>query len=97
VINPFSGATESNRQKKLLMTKLIEQAIAEIEKLPEEVQDAIASRLLSELTDEEEWAVRFEATTDAQWDRMAAMVRREIASGDTTPLDDVIPTMVSES
>jgi len=79
------------------MTKLIEQAIAEIEKLPEDAQDAIASRFLSELTDEEEWTMRFEATTDAQWDRMATMVRREIAVGDTTPLDEVIPTMVSDS
>lgn len=78
------------------MTKLIEQAIAEIEKLPEDAQDAIAARLLADLADEKEWAARFAATTDAQWDCMAAMVRREIAAGDTTPLDDVFPTLVSK-
>jgi hypothetical protein len=78
------------------MTKLIEQAIAEIEKLPEDEQDVIAARLLADLADEKEWAMLFAETTDSQWDRMAAMVRREIAAGDTTPLNDVFPTLVSE-
>ena len=78
------------------MTKLLEQAIVEIEKLPEDVQDAIAARLLADLADENEWAARFAATTDTQWDCVAAMVRREIAAGDTTPLDDVFPALVSK-
>jgi hypothetical protein len=69
------------------MTKLLEQAVAEIEKLPEDAQDAIAVRLLADLTDEQSWAASFAATTDAQWDHMAAMVRREIAAGDTTYAD----------
>lgn len=77
------------------MTRLLEQAIAEIEKLPEDVQEAIAARLLAELADEEGWMARFAATTDAQWDRMAEMVRREIAAGATLPLDDVFPTSAS--
>jgi hypothetical protein len=34
------------------MTQLLQQAIAEIEKLPEDEQDAIAARLLAELEDE---------------------------------------------
>jgi len=70
------------------MTKLLEQAVAEIEKLPEDAQDAIAVRLLADLADEQAWAASFAATTDAQWDCMAAMVRREIAAGDTTPVAD---------
>lgn len=78
------------------MTKLLEHAIVEIQKLPEEAQDAIAARLLADLADEKEWAARFAATTDAQWDRMAAMVRREIAAGDTTRLDDVFPASGSK-
>ena len=78
------------------MTRLLEQAIAQIEKLPEDAQDAIAARLLADWADETEWAAQFAATTDAQWDRMAAMVRREIAAGKTMPLDDVFPTLVSE-
>jgi len=78
------------------MTKLLEQAIVEIEKLPEDVQDAIAARLLADLADENEWAARFAATTATQWDCVAAMVRREIAAGDTTPLDDAFPALVSK-
>jgi len=75
------------------VTRLFERVIAEIEKLPEDVQDAIAALLLDELADERAWLGRFAATTDAQWDRMAKMVRQEIApgDGDTLPLDDVFP------
>ena len=78
------------------MIRLLEQAIVEIEKLPEDAQNAIAARLLADLADEQAWAARFAATTDTQWDRMTAMVRQEIAAGDTTSLDDVFPIRVSE-
>ena len=78
------------------MTKLLEQAIDQIGKLPEDAQDAIAARLLADLTDEIEWATRFSATTDAQWDRMAVMVRQDIAAGDTMPLEDIFPPSVSK-
>lgn len=71
------------------MTDLLQQAIAAIERLPTDVQDAIATRLLAEVSDEQAWSAQFEATTDAQWDRLAEMVRRAIATGDTVPLDDV--------
>jgi hypothetical protein len=73
------------------MRALLQRAIAAIEKLPPDVQDAIATRLLAEAADEQAWAAQFEATTDAQWDRMAEMVRRAINEGGTTPLDDVLP------
>jgi hypothetical protein len=73
------------------MRELLQQAIAAIEKLPAEVQDAIATRLLAEAADEQAWAAQFEATTDAQWDRMAETLRRAIAAEDITPLDDVFP------
>jgi hypothetical protein len=73
------------------MTELLRQAIAQIEKLPPEQQDAIAARFLAELQDEQKWVSRFAATTDDQWDQMAAMVRQEIASGETVPLDTVFP------
>ncbi len=73
------------------MTELLCQAIAELEKLPDDQQDAIATRLLAELKGEQAWATRFEATTDQQWDKLAAMVRQEITNGETVPLDDVLP------
>ncbi|AFZ37493.1 hypothetical protein Sta7437_4015 [Stanieria cyanosphaera PCC 7437] len=74
------------------MTKLLQQVIAQIEKLPPDKQDEIASRLLAELQEEERWDTRFAATTDEQWDRMAAIVREEIDKGETVPLDEVFPT-----
>lgn len=74
------------------MTKLLQQAIAQIQQLPPEQQDAIASRFLEELQDEQKWTARFAETTDDQWDRMAAMVRQEIASGEIVPLDEVFPS-----
>jgi len=73
------------------MTSLLQQAIAEIEKLPAEGQDAIASRILAELSDERAWESRFDATTDEQWELLAQGVRREIAAEGTVPLDDVFP------
>jgi len=74
------------------MTKLLREAIAQIEKLPPDQQDAIAARFLAELQDEQKWETQFAATTDDQWDQMAAMVRQEIAKGNTVPLDEVFPT-----
>lgn len=67
------------------MTELLERAIAQLKTLPAEEQDAIAARLLAEMEDERAWKAQFEATTDDQWDRLAEMVRQEIAAGDITP------------
>jgi hypothetical protein len=78
------------------MTSLLQQAVAEIEKLPAEGQDAIASRILAELSDERAWESRFDATTDEQWERLAQGARREIAAGSATPLDEFFPPGVSE-
>jgi hypothetical protein len=74
------------------MTELLQQAIAQIQQLPPEQQDAIASRFLAESQDEQKWETSFAATTDDQWDRMAAMVRQEITKGETAPLDEVFPS-----
>lgn len=73
------------------MTELLERAIAQLKTLPADEQDAIAARLLTEMEDEQTWKAQFESTTDAQWDRMAEMVRQEIAAGDIIPLAEVFP------
>lgn len=73
------------------MTELLQQVIAQIKKLPAEQQDAIASRLMAELKDEQKWTEQFESTTDEQWDWLANIVRQEIANGETDPLDEVFP------
>ncbi len=74
------------------MTELLERVIAQLKTLPDEEQDAIAARLLAEMEDEQRWKAQFEATTNDQWNRMAEMVRQEIAAGDITPLAEVFPT-----
>jgi hypothetical protein len=78
------------------MTELLQRAIAEIQRLPAEEQDAIAARILADLEDERAWAAQFASTTDDQWARMVEQVRRDIAAGDTVPLDDVFPPVASE-
>lgn len=69
------------------MTKLLEQAIAEIQNLPPEVQDAIASRLMEDLADEMWWEKQFASTPDEGWDRIVKEVKEEIARGATIDLD----------
>lgn len=71
------------------MTELLEKAITAIKKLPDDSQDAIALRLLDEITDECMWSARFVATTDTQWDSLADSVRRSIATSKTTPLNEL--------
>jgi hypothetical protein len=44
-----------------------------------------------DISDERAWKAQFEATTDAQWDSLAEIVRQEIAAGDITPLVEVFP------
>jgi hypothetical protein len=73
------------------MTELLQQVIAQIQQLPPEQQDAIAARFLAEFQDEQKWEDQFVSTTDDQWDQMAAMVRQEIARGETVALDEVFP------
>lgn len=74
------------------MTELLQKAIAEIKKLSPDQQDAIATRFLEELKDEQKWSTRFAATTDEQWDRIAKMVYQEITSGETVPTNEIFPS-----
>ena len=61
------------------MNSLIKQALSELEKLSAEDQTAIAARWLEELKAERIWADKFSHTTDEQWDKLANLVRRDIA------------------
>ena len=70
-----------------MVTELLQQAVAELEKLPSTEQDAVAARLLNEIKDDKLWAASFGATSDEQWDRLAASVKREIATGEIFTLD----------
>ena len=72
------------------MTHLLEQAFQRARQLPAEAQDALAQRILDELRDEQTWGEAFAHTSDEQWDKLAASVRNEIASGGTESLDDLL-------
>ncbi len=73
------------------MTSLLQQAIDEVKKLPPQDQDAIAARLLIELSDERAWDESFRETSDIQWQKLAASVRADIAAERTIPLDTILP------
>ena len=73
------------------MTELLQQAIAQIQLLSPDRQDAIAASFLAELKNEQQWETRISETTDDQWDRMAAMVRQEVLMGEVMPLDEILP------
>jgi len=73
------------------MTELWQQAIAEIEKLSPNQEDAIASKLLAEVQDEQQWETSFNKTTDDKWDKMAEMVRQEIRNSKTVLLNQIFP------
>ena len=62
------------------MTQLLEQALAEVRKLPEPEQDAIATIILDELADERRWDDAF-ARSQAPLTRLAAKVREDIRAG----------------
>ena len=72
------------------MTRLLERAVAEAARLTDTEQDAIAANILAEIDDEREWDRLFSATSDGQWDQLAAMARKGIEVGGSKSLEDLI-------
>jgi hypothetical protein len=68
------------------MTQLLERALAEISKLSDTEQDAVASLLLAELDSEKRWASAFASSQD-QLATMADEALREFEAGQTELLD----------
>jgi hypothetical protein len=64
------------------MTQLLQQAVAEVQKLPQQEQDAIATLILEELADERRWDEVFARSQD-QLARLATKVRDNIDAGRT--------------
>jgi aspartate/glutamate racemase len=62
------------------MTRLLEKAIEEVNKLSTEQQNAIAQLILDELEDEEQWEKAFAASQD-QLAKLADKVRQDIRMG----------------
>jgi hypothetical protein len=68
------------------MDKMLERALAEINKLLEEEQEAIACVIIDEIEAEKAWEERFARSQD----RLAELARRageRIADGSTLPFD----------
>ena len=59
------------------MTELLQQALAEMQTLPDAEQDAIAAIILEEIADERRWDEAF-AQSQEQLARLASRVREEI-------------------
>ncbi len=74
------------------MTKLLQQVMEKLQQLPPYQQDAIATLILAELEDDENWETSFAATTDEQWERMAEITLKEIANGETVSLEEIFPS-----
>ena len=62
------------------MTQLMEQALAEIGKLPEADQDVIAAIILDEIADERRWDKSFSRSQD-KLAKIADRVRDDIRTG----------------
>ena len=68
------------------MTQLLERAFAEVSKLPDTEQDAVASLLLAELESERRWSHAFASSQD-QLGELADEALREFKAGETLPMD----------
>ena len=62
------------------MTKLLEEALAEVNKLTSSEQDGIAAIILQELMDEKEWDEQF-AKSQEQMAKMAKKALEDFRSG----------------
>jgi hypothetical protein len=67
------------------MTKLLEQALEEVAKLPASEQDAVAAILLEELASEQRWAASFARSQD-KLAKLAQEALAEYNAGRTKPL-----------
>lgn len=62
------------------MTQLLEQAVAELRKLPAATQDELAAMILAELADDARWDEKFSAA-DSPVAQLVEQAREQIAGG----------------
>lgn len=62
------------------MTHLLQHAIAELQKLSDSEQDAMAAVILEEIADEEQWQTAF-ANSQDELSRIAEKVREDVRQG----------------
>jgi hypothetical protein len=68
------------------MTQLLEKAFAELGKLPDREQDALAAIILEEITSEQRWSQSFAKSQDVLA-KLAEAALAEHAAGKTGPLN----------
>jgi hypothetical protein len=68
------------------MNKMLQHAIDEIARLPDEEQTSIAALILDELADERRWQEQF-SRSSTRLSAIVAGVRDEIRKGDVEPFD----------
>jgi hypothetical protein len=68
------------------MNALLEKALAEVARLPDAEQEAIASLILDEIAAEQGWDERF-ARTQNQLGELVRRARANFESGDVLPFD----------
>jgi hypothetical protein len=68
------------------MNALLEKALAEVARLPEEDQEAIAALILDEIAAERGWDERF-VKTQNQLGALVRSARAEVARGEVVPGD----------
>ncbi len=69
------------------MTKLLEKALKEVSRLPDEEQDAVAAMILEELADEKRWSQTFAHSQD-KLARLAQEALAEHEQGETQAFDE---------
>jgi hypothetical protein len=71
------------------MTRLLEDALRKVGKLPEDEQDGIASQILETLEDEEAWG-KMPRKNPAKLRKLAEKALDEHRRGKTRPLDGIL-------
>lgn len=71
------------------MSVLLEKALEQLQSLPQEEQDEMASQILAELADQQAWRVRFQEKR-AVIRRMAQEALAEDERGETLSLSDLL-------
>ena len=80
------GRPKARGVKSTPMGKILEKAIEEASKLPEQEQEAVGAWLLAELESERRWDELFSRSQDVLA-KMAEEARAEYRAGRTEPLD----------
>lgn len=69
------------------MGRLLDRAIEEAHKLPEDEQEALGAWLLAEIDSEQKWDELFAREPSMALERMADQVLEDFRAGRTSPLD----------